>query len=389
MRAVEQIKRELSALEQATEQLAKEFRDLYQQYLTELGQAAKRQLVLASYHLCTQAYPDRFLQLSVPQRQRLQQALQALGKKVGAELLRQLERLEEPSMPSGERIITLQDLPPQLLSEIAAAVKGEPLESSDSSELEVAVETLDGSEISGAEITDDYESLAEVGSPESDQGLEETEAADLEAAETDSDSATEESQAAKDSLAEMAKLLNQAVTSDASATDTLTPVELVKRHMRLEHSIRGVLRVLSQDANQLLKQAKILPDLPESVLAAAAEAEALTEVASNTPNVLNVLVELSDDEYDAEDDDAEDDGEAETDSAEAEAPDPAAMTHLVAVNLRLSEVEFTDSTVAVWRTKIREQLARLKGLAQQYQQKQRERAIAEAEAAWRASWFES
>ncbi len=389
MRAVEQIKRELSALEQATEQLAKEFRDLYQQYLTELGQAAKRQLVLASYHLCTQAYPDRFLQLSVPQRQRLQQALQALGKKVGAELLRQLERLEEPSMPSGERIITLQDLPPQLLSEIAAAVKGEPLESSDSSDLEVAVETLDSSEISGAEITDDYESLAEVGSPESDQGLEEAEAADLEAAETDSDSATEESQAAKDSLAEMAKLLNQAVTSDASATDTLTPVELVKRHMRLEHSIRGVLRVLSQDANQLLKQAKILPDLPESVLAAAAEAEALTEVASNTPNVLNVLVELSDDEYDAEDDDAEDDGEAETDNAEAEAPDPAAMTHLVAVNLRLSEVEFTDSTVAVWRTKIREQLARLKGLAQQYQQKQRERAIAEAEAAWRASWFES
>ncbi|MFE4107196.1 hypothetical protein [Almyronema epifaneia] len=371
VRAVEQIKRELSALERATEQIAKELKDLYHQYLTELGQAAKRQLVLASYHLCTQAYPERFLQLSLRQQQALQQGLQQMGKKAQAELLQQIERLDEPSTADGEQLITLQDLPPQLLAEIAAAVKGksaqaqlaEPDEAEADPTAELPVETL-----SDAERLSPSDSLA-------------AQSEDPSAAQISSEA---EAQAALEPLTEMAKLLSQ--STQPEIPEVLSPPELVKRHLRLEQRIRHTLRLLSQDANQALKQVKILPDLPESILAAAAEAEAMTEMASGTPNVLNVLVELGSAETEADEEDEEGEG-AEADNENL--PEGSAMTHLVAINLRLSEVEFTDSTVAVWRTKIREKLARLKGLAQQYQQKQREQAIAEAEAAWRASWVES
>jgi len=58
------------------------------------------------------------------------------------------------------------------------------------------------------------------------------------------------------------------------------------------------------------------------------------------------------------------------------------------IQLRLTEIEFADAALNVIRNRIRNHSAQLRNLGREYQKKQRERAIAEAQSAWRASWFD-
>jgi hypothetical protein len=61
---------------------------------------------------------------------------------------------------------------------------------------------------------------------------------------------------------------------------------------------------------------------------------------------------------------------------------------IVAVQLRLSEIELGDAQVMAARHQIRHLLHRLNTLKREYRTRDRERAVARAEAAWRASWFD-
>ena len=74
--SIQQIHQELTRLDQKVTELAQEFEKVYQSYLTALGEAAGKQLILACYHLCTHGYPESFLNLSSSQRQQFQQNLQ-------------------------------------------------------------------------------------------------------------------------------------------------------------------------------------------------------------------------------------------------------------------------------------------------------------------------
>ena len=70
------------------------------------------------------------------------------------------------------------------------------------------------------------------------------------------------------------------------------------------------------------------------------------------------------------------------------AKDEGAATRIIAVNLRLSEIEFVDHTLTAGRNQIRQITAKVKTLERKHRQIQRELATAQAEAAWRSSWFE-
>lgn len=83
------------------------------------------------------------------------------------------------------------------------------------------------------------------------------------------------------------------------------------------------------------------------------------------PNVLNVVVEI-----------------------ESEQKKGEGLTQIMAVNLRLTEIEFADSQVSVARKQLRILHGQLQKLRRDYFKKQRELAVAQAEAAWRASWFD-
>ncbi|HIK19067.1 MAG TPA: hypothetical protein IGS53_27805 [Leptolyngbyaceae cyanobacterium M33_DOE_097] len=155
---------------------------------------------------------------------------------------------------------------------------------------------------------------------------------------------------------------------------SLTPAPLARWQQNLEQAIMNELQTASHAVNRTLQQATILPNkLPEPLLEAASKAEA-SDIGGGKPNLLNLLVEARQ-------------PTAESESVPDE-PKRAGLVHIVAVNLRLAEIEFADVPLGAARTQIRQLQAQLKKLGQDYQKKQKERAIAQAQAAWRTSWYE-
>lgn len=343
-RSPEQISRDLESLEAATVKIDQELKELYSQYLEALGKAVKQQLTLAVYHLCTQVYPDAFLQLSVSQREKVQGGI----RKIADQGYTQIRQLAQTVTADHRRSEAEDD------SEIE--------DDKDSSETEHdASMGHENWQSSGAE-----ETSVEV-NREPAEILHQGTMAAAEAAEV------------AERLATSLSLLK------AAGPRQFSPVSLAKRHVLLERKLRVGLQTISSLANYLLKQAQILPDLPEMVIAAAAEAEA-REPGPSTPNLLNVLVEMGSDRTQDDADDEDPDDEAPTVLEDGD-PD-GQMTHLVAVNLRLADIEFSDTHTALWRSKIQEVLIRLKRLSSHFQKLQQEQARANAEHAWRATWFE-
>ncbi|MUL35118.1 hypothetical protein [Gloeocapsopsis dulcis] len=281
MATIEQIKREIAALEEACRVLAEELYAAYTNYFLALGQAVRQQAILATYHLCTQGYPEAFLSLSFSQRQQLQQDVRKVIRKAIEQLLA-ITQVEEK------------------------------------------------------------------------ENLEEDIKEDLKL------EATEEA-------------LLESVSSHPSSSSTLlkfpaNPIDLIKWQQNIEQAIALQLKTISREINYLLQQAKILPEkLPFPLLDAALNTPELpAEATAGPPNLLNLLVE------------------AESNSNQEE----SSVTTLVAVYLRLGEIEFADTTLRAKRNQIRHLETRIRTLLKEYYKKQREQAIAEAEAAWRASWFE-
>ncbi|MCC5657313.1 hypothetical protein LC608_10015 [Nostoc sp. XA010] len=283
-RAIERIERDIAGIKEAIRAIAVELQNAYASYLTTLGLAVRKQLILASYHLCTQGYPENFLNLSLNQRQQLQQAIRNLGQVAGEKLLACIQS-EEVGVDEGDVALA------------SRRVGDEEVTSSLSSEL------LDTS------------------------------------------------------------------NSQSFTADTSNPIELVKWQQNLEEVTQEILKKLSHDANVLIQKSGVLPKkLPEPILAAAAAAasEASGEVMPGPPNLLNLVIEIEN---------------------EQQSEDPG-LTQIMAINLRLGEIEFADVALSSERRQIRSILVQLNKLGREYQKKHRERAIAEAEAAWRASWFE-
>ena len=291
-RAIERIEQDIAALEDAIALLKEEFYKAYSHYLNLLGQAVRRQLILASYQVCTQGYPEAFLSLSFNQREKLQQSIQQLGKKIQEQLLSYLESSNN-----------LSQIEPTDSDELTAEPSLESSEQPPPDEPEPPPEPVDSSE--AAAIT----------------------------------------------------------PKEPTQTE-----QLAQWQEQLEEAIAQTLQTLSLDTNRLLQQAGILPSkLPTAVLEAAAKADASTESATaGSPNLLNLIMET----------DSEDDSEDST------------LTRIIAINLRLLEIEFADPALSAGRNQIRNLAAKGNTLHRQYHKRQRERSVAQAEAAWRASWYE-
>lgn len=291
-RAIERIDQDIAALEEATANLREEFYKAYSHYLNLLGQTVRRQLILASYQVCTQGYPEAFLCLSFNQREKLQQSIQQLGKQTQEQLLSYLEssnnltkiELANSDEPTPESLLPISEQP----QDVPEQVPPEPLDSS-----------------------------------------------------------------------ETAAIINKEPTETE---------QLAQWQDQLEAAIARSLETLSLDTNRLLQQAGILSSkLPTAVLEAAAKADASTESATaGSPNLLNLIMET----------DSEDDSEDST------------LTRIIAINLRLLEIEFADPALSAGRKQIRTLAAKGNTLHRQYHKIQRERSVAQAEAAWRASWYE-
>ncbi len=307
MRPRERIEQDLAGLEEALAALNMEFRSTYDGYLTALGQAVRQQLILACYHLCTQAVPESFLKLSFDGRQKMQQSVKALA------------------AASEEKLRSLVT------------------ESETEEEIEEEIEEEEDEE----EEEDDFDK-------------------DEEEEEEDEEDEKEKNQVS--AINYLFSLANYQLPNANS------PESLARWQNSIEKSIVHILKLLSRDTNRLLQQSGILPSqLPEPVLEAASAAESSGDSVAGPPNLLNIIIE--------------------TDASSASRKLAAATfgsraLHITAIKLRLSEIEFADAGTSAWRQQIRNLSVKLNSLGRDYQKKQRELAVVEAESAWRSSWFE-
>ncbi|MDH6097615.1 hypothetical protein NWP21_01900 [Anabaenopsis sp. FSS-46] len=287
-RAIELIERDITALQEAIRAIARSLQNAYASYCHSLGTACTKQLILASYYLCTQGYPEKFLNLSLNQRQKLQQGIRNLGTQ-------------------------------------------------------------------GAELLSSYLQAQGISSDQVDQVDEEV----------------------REMLSESSDLPMSNVTKKNSPPDLSNPMEVLEWQESIEEFIQGVLKNISRETNILLQRFCIITEkIPEPLLEAAAAvmepnatlslSEASVQVIPGLPNLLNLVVEIENEQ----------------------SPENSKLTQVMAINLRLAEMEFADTKLSSDRKQIRPILVQLQSVGRDYQKKQRERSVAQAESAWRASWFE-
>jgi len=281
--ARERIQQDLTEISEAMAALNLEFRSTYKGYLTALGQAVRQQLILACYHLCTQAAPESFLKLSFDGRRKMQQSVRCLA------------------IASQEKLRSL---------------------------------------VTQSESEGDIES---------------------------------ESESEIESESDFFAINFQFLARNNQLSIANSPESLARWQESIEKSIANIIKLLSCDTNRLLKQVGILPhQLPEPVLLAASQADSSGDSVAGPPNLLNLIIETND-------------------SSESESLGETRGTtaiQITAIKLRLSEIEFADAETSAWRQQIRNLSVRLNAIGRDYQKKQRELAVVEAESAWRASWYE-
>ena len=89
-KAINVIKKDLVKIEEKVGQIFREIYHLYGQYIDLLSRSARRQLMFACYQICTQIYPESFLNLSFEERYKLQENLRQLGKEIESQLFSHL-----------------------------------------------------------------------------------------------------------------------------------------------------------------------------------------------------------------------------------------------------------------------------------------------------------
>jgi hypothetical protein len=168
-----------------------------------------------------------------------------------------------------------------------------------------------------------------------------------------------------------------------------TPTSLSTWQQNIEQEIGHSLKEISYKVNLLLQQAQIMPPtIPKPILEASMEADRQGGSPTNVPNILSILIEQ--DSLDGQDlEEALEESMMmpivlEINSAE----DLPQIVQIHTLYLRLTEVEFSDGTSLSMRKNISQLVNKVNMLRREYIQKQQELKIAEAESAWRNSWFE-
>jgi hypothetical protein len=307
----------MQALEVRSRELGAQLHQAYEDYLNAVGHALGQQMIMASYFVCTESYPDRFLKLGNHQRQILQDTLRAAGKQITPDLQAVLRDPASPDAlkePESDR-----PFPPPIQAEEAASLEEE------------------------------LKALLSM-----------------------------------DTLLDLPQAMKPAPKNDVE--------RLGIWQQTLERDIQRVIRQVSQQTNQVLQKFDILPQqIPAPVLEAAAMAEG--GESNRNPHVVKLTLEA----VDPRDVLADLEEREEREEKEGKEPKrrrkrdghrpPSAVLSIVAVQLRLSELEFKDSTVMGHRNRLRESLEKMRSIGQEYQRLDQECTIVKAQDAWRATWF--
>jgi hypothetical protein len=341
VRSIRQIQQELDTIKETVALSGQELETLYDRYTDSLSESAQKQLILAAYQLCTQIYPEAFVAMSLNQRQKFQQTLRQLGKEIKP-LLEQKPTAEELTQEQAD------------LNLIAEMLKNLPLSPSENKSETTGKRTdkSPNSPINSDNLTqdDDLESSAML-------------------LENDDDLIVDE--LPEFSFEKLQSLASQDTnTPKITEIDLANPHHLVLWHKKIETIIKKTLDDTSKKANKCLQEFSIIPNrLPFKVIELAIQAgegNSGNNKLRKIPNILSLVVE--------------------TDKGQKNKKLTA--TQISLLRLRLSEIEFADARLSSQRNEIRMLLKKVKRLGSLYQEKQQEYKIAEADAAWRSSWYE-
>lgn len=289
-KSIKKLRDDLTVLNTKIQDLATNLQSLYKDYFHNLSTIVNRQLVLATYQICTQKYPDSFLRLSYQERAKLQEKIKTLE---GIFIQSFVDSLKSIEVPNNQFI---QGFYNSIIECFPSATMTENNEEETS--------------INKSEIQEN-------------------------------------------------KSENLSISTD------LNPEDLIKFQIDVEDCLEECLTNLSHRTNKYLQNAGILPDkVPNKILEMALQGEENTSIVSGSPNLLSLLIEKED------------------------KLENFNITPIIAICLRLTEIEFNDSGLNLIRQKITNLLQKLDTLDDEYQKITRQYAIAQAESAWRSSWSE-
>ena len=336
-RSISQIQQELDAIEEKVIELGQELQTLYENYIAILSNSVQKQLILASYQLCTQIYPEAFVEMSLNQRQKLQQSLRQLGKEIEP-LLAQKPTAEEISQEQID------------LNLIAQMLKNLPLSTSENSSKDRESSTSESEELNSDD--DNEESTATI-------AIEEDDLVRGAIAEID--------------LEKLQNIANKELNiTQISEINLSNPHHLLLWQKRIETKIKKTLEDTSIRANKCLQKFDIIPShLPSKAIDVALKAQKGNSGGKlrSIPNILNLVVE--------------------TDKEQKKNKQFSAnATQISLLRLHLSEIEFSDAAISSKRNEIRTLVKKVQKLESLYKQKKHEYIKAEADAAWRSSWYE-
>ena len=329
-KSIQQIKQDLDYLESAVAETAVELQDLYCKYLDLLSQSVKQQLILASYHICTQFYPQSFLNLSLSNKQGLQQQLRQIGLKVKPALLNIVEQKElEPEQ--------------QELNLMAELIKNLPKSKRKTEDQEIQ-ETPDiNPAIDLASIAAELENIEFI------------------EIDTISENNSEEDRSSSE------------VPEPKQEVDFNNPEHLILWHKQIERAIAKTLDYTSKKINKCLQESGIIPHrIPSKIIDVAIQTDSSRGGRNNRKlqNVSNVLHLALETEHDKQ------------------SSSSSSFAQISLLRLRLAEIEFSDPMLNAKRGQIRNLIGKISQLKSKYLTTKREYAIAEAQAAWRSSWYE-
>lgn len=302
VRSIKQLRADFGILNLKIKDLATELQSLYKDYFPQLVAVVKRQLILATYHLCTQKYPSAFLDLTYQQKVNLQKSIKGLDSLFVQNLSESISNLE----------INNSDFLEHLKLNILSFL---PINNNDNKSKNNDIKKLEKEENNGNQSVENNEKNGNF---------------------SDDDSCLE-----------------------------IYPEDLIKLQVGIDDAIEDSLVNLSKLGNKYLQEVGVLPkQIPSKILEMALQAEENTSLISGAPNLLSLLIEKDD------------------------KSDEMNITPVVALCLRINEIEFHDPLLNQIRQKISKIFQSLNLLDDEYQNKRQQYQIALAESVWRSSWID-
>lgn len=332
-KSIQQIQQELDDIELTVGETAVEFQAKYRNYLNLLSQSVQQQLILASYQICTQFYPQAFLQLSLSNKQELQQTLRQIAQQVQPILLRIIEEQElEPELSELNLMAELiKNLPTSKRPDKTPEETPEKFESIDLESVKAELANLENVEFIEIDASDGSELV------------------DL-------------------------PLETPLKPPTKQPVELNNPEHLILWHRQIERKIKFNLERTSKKVNQCLQNCQIIPHrIPTKIIDVAIQTDGNkgaknNRKVSNTPNVMHLAIE--------------------TEPGNKKSNSNQNITQISLLRLRLAEIEFADPILNAQRGQIRNLISQISKLKSKYQVTKHQSEVAEAQAAWRSSWYE-